>query len=141
MYIIDMKVNQKGFTVAVWLLLLIIVGLVGATGWHVLRTDQASKETTKQVQDKEDTEDATETEVRAEKGAIIVMFNDDISRERQTEIIAAEKASIERRYESSNGYLLHVKVGQEQENIDAFLKYKEVKTVGLNYIDSPSSTQ
>lgn len=134
-----MKTNQEGFSTAIIVLVVAIVGLVG---WSVVKSRLPNSP-------RSSTTNSDQTEQHSEltpkpagnscaTGRIIVYFKDDLSKARQQEIIAAEKTTISREYESLNGYALNVTKNQETTAAQAFLKHTEVKTAAPE--ECPGST-
>lgn len=131
-----MKKNQKGFSAIESLLLLVILGVLCFAGWFFYQSNQNSIRPAVN-----DSGTGNKENECSKKGIIIVMFNSGVSKERQTEIINTEKSSINKEYDSFNGYALNVTKDKEQEAVNAFRKYAEVKTANLNDCNTTNSTQ
>ena len=122
--------KQRGFSVIHVLLALAAVSILGFASWFVYDANHDSSDTT-----------TTSEDECTKNGIIIVIFNDDVSKDKQAEIISDEGASVSQEYKSINGYALHVVKGKEREAVDAFDGHNEVKSAGLNNCYSTTPVQ
>lgn len=67
---------------------------------------------------------------------VLVSFNENVLKERQLEIISAEKVTIKRELKIIGGYSLNVSKGEEQNIVDAFKLYDEVQNAECARISS-----
>lgn len=139
--------NHKGFASTVIILAIIVAGAMGAGGWYVYNSSRSLPlKTTPNPDTKVGTnpvEPATPKDIESSCPAnsiLIVIFKKEVSKERTLEIIKLEEATINRTYESFNGYALNVARGKENMASSDFRKYPEVDSSEINGCTSTTNT-
>ena len=129
-----MDKKQRGFGIVEIILTVAVIGLFSFAGWFVYKANHGSS-VTDATRTKTDQADCTKS------GVIIVMFDGNVSKARQSEIIAQEKASIRYTYDQLNGYALNVSKGTEQDAVNRFKAYNEVTSANIDHCNSANSAQ